>query len=809
MKEELMTAQEGFLYRLSTVLMRRRLLVVLFCLIGGGVLAYGVTRIKTEVILQHLFPYDHPYLQLHARFSQVFGGGGFGVVMAVKAKNGDIFNKETLSKVKKITDEIVLWEEAYRVLTVSIAGQSTKVVKTLAKGEIVIDTLMFPDIPKTEEEMTLLKKHIFSDPSYNGILVSRDGTAALILAQLKEHISYERAFELLRHVDTTYSDEDTSIHIVGYPMLMGWIYSYKPQMYMVFAISVALMILILYFIFRNFVGMIAPIAMATICTGMGLGFIGWTGINFSPLLYVLAFLVGARMLSNAVQITHRYVFEYRSCEGGLTPRQIAGRNTMLAMMMPNAAAVATDAAGFLILGFAKIVLMQQLAIMMSFWMLTIVLSGVLVPIICSYLPRLGEALDHCTDEKSILERIITGMAGFSIGVGRYAVGFGVIVIIVFCGWQTTKLKVGDPTPGSPILWPNHEFNQDVALINNTFDASSENFMLFYEGEPESVYDPIVSKTFEAFSSHMAETLPDIYKSSSSINNFGKMLNVTFHDGDKLWYQMPRDSELLEGLLGQIRNNIDRGTLGRFMDSTLERAQITLYFSDHTSVNMRRIRQAAYEFFKDNPMKTQGGEFKLAGGAIGLEIAVNDEMQRTHAIMDAMVLFAIFIMCTIAFRSFVAGAMLAVPLLLSNLVAFAYMAAMDIGLSTNTLPCSAVGVGVGVDFSIYLYSRCIEEFPKFNVWEKTVFTVVQTAGKGIVFTGITLIFPILIWYFISDLKFQAQMGFFLSILLFINMIAALTLHPLLIIIFKPRFMMKGQQETYSESAGDMEPVPSGT
>jgi hypothetical protein len=101
----------------------------------------------------------------------------------------------------------------------------------------------------------------------------------------------------------------------------------------------------------------------------------------------------------------------------------------------------------------------------------------------------------------------------------------------------------------------------------------------------------------------------------------------------------------------------------------------------------------------------------------------------------------------------------------------------------------VGVGVGVDFAIYLYSRCIEEFPNHNDWKGMIMTSVQTAGKGIVFTGITLILPIITWYFISGLKFQAQMGFFLSMLLLTNMIAAFTIHPLLIWIIKPKFMKK--------------------
>ena len=287
-----MGSRGGTLERLSNFMIRHRLSVVLFVLVAGGTLAAGAVKIRTEVILQHLFPYDHPYLKLNARFSEVFGGGGFGVVIAVKAKEGDIFNQRTLTKIKEITDHLLLTDELYRILTTSIATNSTKVVKTRKKGEIVIDALMFPEIPKNDQEMAQLKKYIFSNPSYNGTLVASDGTAALIFTEVRDYVSYDRVFELFRSIDETYSDEETSVHIVGYPMLMGWIYSYKTQMFWVFGISVGLMVIILYGIFRNVVGMVAPFAMVAVCTGLGLGFIGWTGINFSPLLYVLAFLVG-------------------------------------------------------------------------------------------------------------------------------------------------------------------------------------------------------------------------------------------------------------------------------------------------------------------------------------------------------------------------------------------------------------------------------------------------------------------------------------------------------------------------------------
>ncbi len=776
----------GMTDKMVSLLVHYRLWVTIIVLICTSVVSVGVFRMKTEVILAHLFPYDHPYLQLMGRFSEVFGSGGSGVAIVVNTKQGDIFNETSLSKVKNITDEIVLWDEVYRVLTLSMASYSTKVVKTLAKGEIRIEPLMFPDVPKTPEGIAELKKNVFSNPAYSGMLVSNDGTASIILTDMKENIPYESMFLKLRGLIDKYSDANHSVHIVGFPMLMGWIYSYKTQIYVVMGISILMMIIILFLSFRNFVGMIAPMVIAIICTGLGLGFIGWTGINFSPLLYVLAFLVGARMISNAVQITHRYIEEFLYSGGD---KKMATYRTMRAMWMPNIMATVTEVAGFLVLGIARIVLMRQLAVIMSFWMATIALEGLLVPIICSYLPLNKEKLRKRMGGRSLIAHFSGAASRFSMGRGRYLVAGVILVIVVIGSWQISHVKVGDATPGSPILWPNDTYNKDQALMNAKFNASSENLVLYYEGAKESVYDPEVLEKKEKFSQHMAERLPDIYKTSSSIIDMGKALSMTLHDGDQVWYQLPRNQEQMTGILGYIRNTLGTANVRRFVDSDMERAQISLFFSDHTCDNVARIKQCAYGFFKDHPMKTRNGEFKLAGGRIGMEAALNEEMRQSHARMDAIVLAAIFVMCVLAFRSIVAGVMLTAPLVIANLIAFWYMSWMNIGLSVNTLPVSAVGVGVGVDFAIYLYSRCVEEYPRYKSFRETIMVSSRTTGEAIVYTGLTIVLPVLTWYFISGLKFQAEMGFFLAMIMTTNMLAALTLHPLLLLLVKPKFISR--------------------
>ncbi len=774
-----------------------RVLVLALVLIVALGLGVGATRIKGRVVIEELLPYAHPYLKIMAEFSQVFGSGGSFVAISLEARDGDIFKKTILQKIQAIDQEVSLWREVYRILTISIGSRATKVVRPVGEGEIKVQPLMWPDVPGTEEGVRQLKRDIFSDPNIRGILVSRDGKAAMILTQFKEDISYVRSFELLQGLAGKYTDDETDVQLVGFPVMMGWILSYKSQIMMVMVVSVILMVIVLFFSFQNLVGMVVPILFGMISTAMGLGFIGWTGINFSPLQYVLAFLVAARMVSHSVQITHRYMEEMVAYGNKST----ACYETMRSMLIPNWAGVTTDAAGFLILILVKIALMQMVAIFMTFWMLTVALCGIVTPILCSYMPlaRASEAWVRKSQRMSWLDRACKGAAEFSVGRGKAVLATTVAGLLVFCVYQATRLKIGDASPGSPLLWPDHRYNQDQGFVDRTFDISSEDFTLYYKGEPGSVYDDAqILNTFEAFDRHMEKSLPDIYKSSDSIIGLMKALNFIMHDGDVLWRELPPDPITMTNIIGWTRDQVDVYTMARYFDHEMSKAQITLYFSDHTSDNLLRIREAAYKFFEDRPMKLKEGEFFLAGGRIGMEIATNEEMRRTHAAIDSMVLAAIFLLCTLFYRSVVAGLMFTLPLILGNLVAFAYMALTNIGLSINTLPVAAVGVGVGVDFAIYIYNRCMEEFPPRKDWAKTrvderwaqaILKSVRTSGKAVVLTGLTMVLPILSWYFISDLKFQAQMGIFLAIILSTNVILSITLHPLMLYVIKPKFITR--------------------
>ncbi len=785
--------------RFSRYLTQHRLGTLVVALIVTLIFGVGIFRIQGKVFLEDMLPHEHPFLKIIATFADDFGTGGSWTGILVESKDGDIFNTETLDKVLRIDSEVSGLPETFRTLTFSLGSRSAQVAKVSGTGDIGFDPVLFPDAPTTPEEIAALKGNVYSNSAMRQI-ISAGGEATIIQTEFKPDVTYDQAFLLLNQLADKYSDEHTQIRAVGFPVLMGWIYSYGPQIINVMAVSTGLIVVLLFLIFRNFVGMAAPVSFGLISTIMGLGYIGWTGINFSPLLYVLAFLVGSRVVSHAVQITHRYMEEY--AEHGT--RETACYETMRRMIIPNWAGVSTDGMGFLILILVKIALMQQVAILMSFWMFTVALCGPLTPIICSFMP-LGKAAAEYTEKSerlSPLGRLCQGAAAFSIS------GFGKYVVIAICGcgflfsaWQAGGLKIGDPTPGSSLFFPDHPFNQTVGYVNNAFGTSSDDLILYYSGKEENaVYDPAVLQTLALFDRHMREALPDIYKSSDSFINVMTTINGLFRDGDVIFEELPYRQEEVNTLIGLARGNVQVSVQRLYFDSKMQKTKLTIFFTDHTSDNLKRIHAAAKEFFVNTPQKIDSGEFLLAGGAVGMEIAINEEMKRTHTMVDLMVLGTIFIICGLFYRSVLAGIMLTAPLILGNLVAFCYMSMNGIGLSINTLPVAAVGVGVGVDFAIYIYNRCMEEFDALEideeslhlatdpeVWKNVILKAVLTSGKAVFFTGLTMVLPILSWLVLSDLKFQAQMGMFLAMILTTNVVLAMTLHPLMLYVIKPRFI----------------------
>jgi predicted RND superfamily exporter protein len=242
----------------------------------------------------------------------------------------------------------------------------------------------------------------------------------------------------------------------------------------------------------------------------------------------------------------------------------------------------------------------------------------------------------------------------------------------------------------------------------------------------------------------------------------------------------------------IYGSAEPGDLVRFVTIDSQNANITMYLKDHKGDTLRRVVERAKSFIAANPV--EGAKFRLAGGYGGLLAAINEEVTRHQAQVTVLAFGIIFLFCALAFRSILAGLLFLVPLAVSNYLTYALMGARGIGLDVNALPVVAVGVGLGVDYGLYIIGRIQEEFKKSGDVTVAITTALTTAGKAVIFTASTMVFGVVFWSF-SFLRFQADMGTLLLFWMIISMLGGLILLPTLVGWIRPKFIFgpnKGQK-----------------
>jgi len=750
-----------------------------------------VTKFSYVVRLNELAPVNHPYVKLTNKFVKTFGGGNaFAIV--VEVKEGDIFRKDILRKIETINGELSNRpEQVWRASIVSLAQRKIKVAKGISGG-LDVSAVMWPDIPKDMRGIQELKKNVYTNDLIRGILVSEDGKAAAIYAELRPETDYGVFFNYLLDMKKRMEDGDTTIRMAGLPILNGWIYQYLPAMKTIFGITLIFCVVILICLFgKRIHGLVIPILISIVSTIWGFGFIASLGVNLSPFMIVLPFLIGTRALSHSVQITRRYLDEFYEHES----QETAAELTMKALILPSLCAIVTDAAGFLVLLLVKIPAIQRLSYMCSFWVLSIfILVSIFGPLISIYLPAPKKVSEGGTPLKesfvtNFLNKYLHGPLSTWLTTNtKWVILFIWCIILVVSGYMSTKMVVGDVHPGSAVLWPDSVYNRDCNVINKKFtNAGTDTISAIIEGPENTMENPKVLRMVQKFTDELTARYPKVVGGTQSLVPICEKLNMELHEGDPKWALIPDTEEGIGQLFYMYRSSGDPFDFDRFTDGKYRYGNVVAYLKNHTAETLNKVLAFCKDFKKNNPIK--GVKFELAGGTGGVLAAINEEIENTHHIVIPLAIFSIFVFASISFNSFVAGIILIIPLIIALLVSYAYMAAKQIGMDVNTLPVAGVGVGIGIDYAIYLLMRIREQMEQGMDISGAVHTALTTSGNGVLFTAITLCFPLMLWYFMSSIRFQAEMGILLALLMFVNAFGAILLLPAIVSIVKPKFLKR--------------------
>ncbi len=818
-----------FAQALAEGIIGRRLWFLLLTLAATAVFGWRMAALDVRSETIDLFPTNHNYVETFLKYQDTFGGASSVVVM-VEVKQGDIFVPQTLDKIRQVTKTLELLPGINNYQVLSIAQRKVKdvTVEFTAEGPTFRTVpIMWPDIPQTPEDIAKLKELVYSNRRIHGSLVSLDSRAALIVAgffeqQYDPKLTYERLDKILQNA----SDGNTTLRMIGRPVMLGEILANYGQLLWLFLATLGSMLLVLTIYFRDARGVLIPTVTAVMSAVWGLGFLalmdglaqalGWSmRFNFDPLIIVVPFIVSARALSHSVQLIERFLEEYHDSN----ERRAAAVATFRGLFKPGMLSIVTDAAGVLVVAVTPIPLMQKLAYLGGFWVLSIIISDLVFnPVILSYLP----APRRRTDKVDFMAHHLGRLARWCCRGGRWIV-VGATGLVFAGGFLLSmRLVVGDVHPGTPMLWPDSRYNRDSEAIAEKF-GNTEILNVVVEGrDRNAIKSPTVLQAMWDLQREM-EMLPEVGATASLADTLPPIISA-LHANDPKWELIPQDLRDSGFFLELIYSSAEPGDLARFVTQDSKNANISIYLRDHKGETLRTVVDRAKAFMamrplleRDCPMTAaapsvgedlpgeagmaavepacppnaplkQVAQFRLAGGYGGLLAAVNEVIITAEARVTILAFGIVFLFCWLAYRSLVAAVLFLVPLVLSNYLTYALMGARGIGLDVNALPVVALGVGLGVDYGLYIVSRIQEEYQKTPDLIEAIVRAISTAGKAVLFTASTMVFGVVFWAF-SFLRFQADMGLLMVFWMVVSMLGGLILLPTLLALIKPKFIAR--------------------
>lgn len=771
--------------------MRHRLSVaIFFCLATLG-FAAGLPRVQLKTTFSDLLPKDDPFVQVYKDHPNF--GNPLTVTLMVRRKDGDIYNAESLEKVWQLTRDIDLAPGVDHDQILSIATEKARYAEATPFG-IDVRPLMEDHAPRTAEEIAAFRGRVDKSPNARTFLVSNDGTATLINATfIEKRLDYGKAFAFLQNLVVKSRDAHHDVYMAGQPALTGWVYHYESQMFGIFAVTLAALIGALILYMRNVVGVVTPIVTSAVAAIWGFGFVGWLRSPIEPLLMIVPLLLVARSLSHCVQFTERYFEVYAHVKDRVKAAEI----TMGVMMAPSVLGIFCDVVGIFLIALAPIPAMQRFALFCGFWAIWLIPTGVfLISLLLTVLPApknianitggAGEFGVH-----RIIKKVLTSVSTVTYGKRARYTSIAVVVVAVFAIYTALQIRIGNPTEGSNLLWDDSEFNTAVRQINEHFPGVNT-LEIVFEGKNQMDPNRVT---------HQADTVVTMLKlqnliehgaspprATLSIADYFMEGNRLFAGGNPKWLPLDPNDGAVNAAAQAVMLGSSAKAFSNVVDFEQENGTVSLWYKDNKQETvvaaLRQVRAAVQQLGVDH------GAFRirLGTGTIALQEAMNNVVERYHWVVIGLLNVVILIGCSIAYRSIVAGLILLAPVNLANFILNACMHLMGIGLDVNSLMVAAIGVGVGIDYGIYLLSRICEEHQAHaSNWGLTLTAALTTTGRAILFTSTIMLIGILPWYFLSALKFMADMGLLLALTLTSNMVLALIVLPLLVWLVKPAFV----------------------
>ncbi|CAD5109942.1 efflux RND transporter permease subunit [Zestomonas carbonaria] len=750
------------------LLFRHRLAVLMFFLGASLLLGYKALELRPDASFTRMIPTSHPFVANYLRFEEVLRPQSNVLRVLVENPQGDILSKEFLETLREVNDRIFYIPGVDRGKLKSLwtpnALWAEVTNEGLRSGKVIPD-----DYDGSPESLAQVRLNI-QRANMVGSFVANDFQSAIIRVPLLERdpetgqpLDYGAFTQALEsEVRDHFAAQGVSIRVIGFAQIIGDLLSAASDIALFFAITVALISAMLYLYCRCWRSTAVTVLTCLLTVLCQLGLLSLLGFGLDPYSILVPFLIFAIGISHAVQNINLVMSEMGR---GATSLE-ASQRTFRVLFIPGSTALLADAVGFVTLLVIDIGVIQQLAITASLGVFVAIFTKMfLLPVLMSYVgvsPR-GLRQQSKRDESSwslwrgVAALVQPRFAWPLVGLGLVLLGLGY--------YGARDLKIGDLDAGAPEFRPESRYNRDNAYLLEHYSTSTDVFVVMFKTPQEQCSRFPAADLANRLERELLEV--EGVESVQSLYRTMRFNIMARNEGNPKWAEFSRDRYVM----GEART----GVPGELVDRDCSIAPISFYLSDHKAETLGRVVSAVTTFAE----KHADGDFEIlmAAGNAGIEAATNIVIKQSERQMLILVFLIIGAMVWLEFRSLRVAFALMAPLYLSTVLCEAVMAQIGLGVKIATLPVIALGVGIGVDYGIYLYSRLENFLARGLDFQSALFESLKTTGSSVAFTGLTLALGVATWVF-SALKFQADMGLLLVLLFLWNMVGALLLMPAL-------------------------------
>ena len=805
----------------SLVFGNRGIVLILFAIVTV-VMAFFASQLKVDAGFKKQIPLQHEYMRTFLDYEKDFGGAN-RILIAVMDKSGNMFNQPFFQTMEKITLDATKIEHADASRVSSIFTPNVRFVEVVEDGFAggnVIPATFSPNVDgfkATQEQFSTIKANI-EKAGIVGRLVAKDFSGAMVWVDLVPEdpahgvtIDYTKINDQLEAIRAKYENADTTVAIIGFSKMVGDISTGAKSVIVFFFVTIAFTWLLLFAYSASVKLASLTVFCALVAVIWMLGALRLLGFGIDPMNMLTPFLIFAIAVSHGEQMINRFrgelffggledgtVEELRTRQG--VDPQTAARLAFRMLLAPGTVALIAGCIGFATILIIPVRIIFELAVTATVGVaLTILTDLILLPVLLSFcrLRNLDGKKKWRLRQLTQFDKLWAVLAKLSRPVPA-----AVVIVIGLVMWAVAAhfgkdVMIGDAQKGVAELRPDARYNRDAVLISDKFALGVDILNAIAEAAPNACTTSYpVMETLDRFAWHMKNV--EGVAQVMTLPIAAKIVNAGWNEGNLRWRVLPRDSD---GLRQDTQGfETDSGLLNQDCSAI----PVMMFLTDHRATTIDRVVTAVKQFRDDNhifagpdvnfrdqlakdssPDKNNKVNLRLATGNVGVMAAINDEVRAVDHTMLYLLYAAVFVMCLLSFRNPLAALCIVLPLVLVTELGHSLMVYLDIGKKVNTLTVLALGVGIGVDYAIYIFARMREAMNQGKSLTDSYFIALKTTGIAIFYTALTLAVGVGMWVF-SELKFQADMGVLLTFMFVVNMVAAIVFLPALCRwLLKPR------------------------